>query len=62
MNLKYPGDTLDHWKVSAFKTLQRTHLLHDFKVDAMASDSEEWKKQDHGLYAKLLRIDQKAAR
>lgn len=57
MNLKYLGDALDHWKGSAFEALQRTHLLHDFRVDAMASDSEEWEKQDHGLYAKLLRID-----
>lgn len=59
MNLKYLGDALDHWKGSVFEALQREHLLHDFKVDEMASDSEEWGKQDYGLYAKLLRIDQR---
>ncbi len=58
MNLKFLGDALDHWKGSTFEALRRSHLLHDFRVDAMASDSEKWKDPDNRLYAKLLRIDQ----
>jgi len=38
MNLRYLGDALDHWKGSLFESLQQANILHDFAVDAMASD------------------------
>jgi len=58
MNLQFLGDALDHWKGSVFEALQQSHLLCDFRVDAMASDSEAWRKQDYRLYARLLRVGQ----
>ena len=58
MNLQFLGDALDYWKGSVFEVLQQSDLLRDFKVDTMASDSEDWQETDHRLYARLLRIDQ----
>ncbi len=58
MNLQFLGDALDHWKGSVFEELQNSSLLNDFKIDAMTSDSEEWKQTDHRLYARLLRVEQ----
>jgi hypothetical protein len=56
MNLRFIGDALDHWKGSVFRALQQSNLLLDFQVDAMASDAEAWRENEHLLYAKLLRI------
>jgi len=58
MNLQFLGDALDHWKGSVFEELQDSSLLNDFRVDAMASDSEKWEQTDYRLYAKLLRVKQ----
>lgn len=57
MNLCYLGDALDHWKGSLFEYLCSTHLLHDFAVDAMATDAADWQSADWQLLAKLLRVD-----
>jgi len=57
MNLQFLGDALDHWKGSVFEELQNSSLLNDFRVDAMASDSEKWKQIDYRLYARLLRVE-----
>ena len=40
MNLKYLGDTLDHWKGSVFQILQEAKLLRNLEVDAMMTDSD----------------------
>jgi hypothetical protein len=56
VNLQFLGDALDHWKGSVFEQLQQAGQLVDFMVDAMASDSEEWKPEDWCLFAKLLRV------
>lgn len=58
MNLQFLGDALDHWKGSVFESLQKSLLLCDFRVDAMASDSAGWRQNEYKLYAKLLRIEQ----
>ena len=58
MNLQFLGDALDHWKGSVFESLQKSLLLCDFRVDAMASDSAGWRQHEYKLYAKLLRIEQ----
>jgi|WetSurSiteA1Bulk_404760.scaffolds.fasta_scaffold104489_1 hypothetical protein len=58
MNLQFLGDALDHWKGSVFAELQHSSLLNDFRVDAMASDSENWEQIDYRLYARLLRVQQ----
>jgi len=56
MNLKFLGDALDHWKGSVFEGLQSSNVLEDFRVDAMASDIDNWRPEDRSLYAKLLRV------
>ncbi len=53
MNRQFLGDALDHWKGSVFEGLGG--CLMNFRVDAMASDAERWKRQDWSLYANLLR-------
>lgn len=58
MNLRFLGDALDHWKGSVFESLHKSNLLHNFKVDAMASDEEAWQPQDLELFSNLLRIRQ----
>jgi hypothetical protein len=56
MNLQFLGDALDHWKGSVFERLQQAKQLTNFRVDAMASDSNEWTLEDWSLYASLLRV------
>ena len=56
MNLKFLGDALDHWKGSVFEGLQNSNILTDFRVDAMASDIENWRPEDWSLFAKLLKV------
>lgn len=58
MNLQFLGDALDHWKGSVFEELEHSSLLKDFRVDAMASDSEKWEQIDYRLYARLLKVKQ----
>ena len=58
MNLKHLGDALDHWKGSLFDYLREEKVLHDFAVDPMDSDQEQWKKTDFAIYRRLLRIDE----
>jgi len=57
MNLRYLGDALDHWKGSLFESLQQANILHDFAVDAMASDWTDWQPDDISLFARLLRVN-----
>jgi len=57
MNLKYLGDALDHWKGSIISRLRERNLLHQLKVDQMATDFPQWGEIDHSIYADLLRID-----
>lgn len=57
MNLKFLGDALDHWKGSVFEGLQSSHILNNFRVDAMVSDPGSWHSEDWQLYAKLLRVE-----
>lgn len=54
MNLKFLGDPLDHWKGSIFCRLQEVNLLNHFMVDAMATDSSQWRDSDRVLYSNLL--------
>ena len=56
MNLRFLGDALDHWKGSVFECLQSSNVLEEFRVDAMASDIDNWRPEDWSLYAKLLRV------
>jgi len=56
MNLRFLGDALDHWKGSVFECLQSSNVLEEFRVDAMASDIDNWLPEDWSLYAKLLRV------
>lgn len=56
MNLKFMGDALDHWKGSVFERLQKSNLLHNFKVDPLASDAANWQQKDYELFSQLLRI------
>lgn len=56
MNLQFLGDALDHWKGSVFEQLQQAKQLIDFRVDAMASDSNKWTPEDWSLFASLLRV------
>ncbi len=56
MNLRFLGDALDHWKGSVFEGLQSSNVLENFRVDAMASDFDNWRPEDWSLYAKLLRV------
>jgi len=56
MNLQFLGDALDHWKGSVFEQLQQAKQLLDFRVDAMASDSDKWTSVDWSLFASLLRV------
>jgi hypothetical protein len=58
MNLRFLGDALDHWKGSVFEGLQSSNVLEDFRVDAMASDIENWRHEDWSLFAKLVRVDE----
>jgi len=57
MNLDFLGDALDHWKGCLFGSLQRSHILHNFAVDPMASDLECWQEEDFSLFARLLSVD-----
>jgi hypothetical protein len=41
MNLKYLGDTLDHWKGCLFEYLQAQCVLRDFAVDPMATEFQD---------------------
>jgi hypothetical protein len=56
MNLAYLGDALDHWKGALFESLQDAHVLENLAVDAMASDQEQWAREDWSLFARLLRV------
>ncbi len=59
MNLRYLGDALDHWKGSVFEHLQRENVLKNFLVDPMATDDLKWNRDDSGLFARLLRIEER---
>jgi hypothetical protein len=56
VKLEFLGDALDYWKGSLFESLRQSSVLHDFRVDAMASDWPAWQQEDVTLYARLLRI------
>jgi len=56
MNLQFLGDALDHWKGSVFEILQKSGQLVNFRVDAMASDAEDWGPSDWNLFSSLLRV------
>jgi hypothetical protein len=58
MNLRFLGDSLDHWKGSVFESLQSSKVLENLRVDAMASDFDNWHPEDWSLYAKLLRVQE----
>jgi len=56
MNLRFIGDTQDHWKGSMIETLQRGDLMAGLMVDAMATDPAVWEEEDWQLYSELLRV------
>jgi hypothetical protein len=56
MNLNFLGDALDHWKGSILRLMRTEKLLVDLKVDLMATDANNWKKEDFVLFAKLLGV------
>jgi hypothetical protein len=56
MHREYLGDALDHWKGGLFELLQSEGVLHNFNVDAMASDGH-WDDDEIDLYARLLRVN-----
>lgn len=57
MNLTHLGDALDHWKGSLFACLEQGNALHNFAVDAMATDADPWRPSDLKLYARLLHVE-----
>ena len=56
MKIQFLGDSLDYWKGSIFSRLQKGGILHDFAVDPMLTDAEDWYTADFRLYADLLQI------
>ena len=57
MNTEYLGDALDYWKGAVLDGLQRQGCLRNLVVDAMPTD--QWKKPDWRIYARLLQVENK---
>ncbi len=56
MNLRFLGDSLDHWKGSVLQHLSGEGALQDLRVNAMASDLEDWETPDWAVYFRLMRV------
>ncbi len=56
MNVCFLGDAYDYWKGSLLNHLQRSGLLINLTIDAMATEPPSWQEEDWTLYASLLNV------